>query len=172
MQIVRLVDPGMPDKLIAFDTLPDEMLRLAEQIDPKNLGLARHWVALGKQYALYYKTLNNHVMAWSEICSFVPRNVKSGTRLRDDLASMAINAAPTSNEAIRIEPEDIPLIRIVKGQNEEEVVETVEKLEPVVSQELKVEHAKNCGSLGRGNKYTAGCPRCDQLSGKLVTSVK
>jgi len=52
MQLVRLVDPGIPDKMIVFDELPKQMLSEAEKINPRDLGLARHWEVLGTQYAL------------------------------------------------------------------------------------------------------------------------
>jgi len=169
MQLVRLVDPGIPDKMIVFDELPKQMLSEAEKINPRDLGLARHWEVLGTQYALYYKTINKHKMAWEEICGFVPRNVSRDLRLRDDLSSMAVPASGSSNEGIKIEPEDIPVIKIQKESVPVNKTE-VETLEPVVSQEEKVTHAKNCISLGRGLKYTVGCPRCDQLSGKLVAA--
>ncbi len=172
MQVIRLVDPGIPDKMIVFDELPKAMLREAELINPKDIGLPRHWESLGVQYALYYKTINKHKMAWEEICGFVPRNVSRDLRLRDDLAAMAIPTSASSNEGIKIDPEDIPVIKILKAETplpEKSDTETV-TVEPVVSQSEKVSHAKNCTSFGRGLKYTAGCPRCDQLSGKLVTA--
>jgi hypothetical protein len=172
MQLVRLVDPGIPDKMIVFDELPKAMLREAEQIAPRDLGLPRHWDVLGTQYALYYKTINKHKMAWEEICGFVPRNVSRDLRLRDDLSAMAVPASSSSNEGIKIEPEDIPVIKILKADSpvqDKKEVEAV-NVEPVVSQGEKTAHAKNCISLGRGLKYTAGCARCDQLSGKLVTA--
>ena len=171
MQLVRLVDPGIPDKMIVFDELPKQMLEEAEKINPRDLGLPRHWDALGTQYALYYKTINKHKMAWEEICGFVPRNAPRDLRLRDDLSAMAIPASSSSNEGIKIEPEDIPVIRIVKENIAPTKLED-ETVDPLVSQDEKVSHAKNCVSLGRGLKYTPGCQRCDQLSGKLVASVK
>lgn len=171
MQLVRLVDPGIPDKMIAFDELPKQMLVEAEKINPRDLGLPRHWDALGTQYALYYKTINKHKMAWEEICGFVPRNAPRDLRLRDDLSSMAIPASQSSNEGIKIEPEDIPVIKILKESVAVDKKEA-ETVEPVVSQDEKVSHAKHCVSLGRGLKYTAGCQRCDQLSGKLVGTGK
>ncbi len=168
MQVIRLVDPGIPDKMIVFDELPKAMLREAELINPKDIGLPRHWESLGVQYALYYKTINKHKMAWEEICGFVPRNVSRDLRLRDDLAAMAIPASASSNEGIKIDPEDIPVIKILKSENDQSDKQEAATVEPFVSQNEKVSHAKNCISQGRGLKYTDGCPRCDQLSGKLI----
>lgn len=171
MQLVRLVDPGIPDKMIVFDELPKHMLSEAEKISPRDLGLPRHWDILGTQYALYYKTINKHKMAWEEICGFVPRNVSRDLRLRDDISAMAVSASSSSNEGIKIEPEDIPVIKISKAELPTEKKESeLTTVEPVVSQGEKVAHAKNCISQGRGLKYTAGCARCDQLSGKLVAA--
>ena len=170
MQLVRLVDPGIPDKMIAFDELPKDMLREAEKIVPTELGLPRHWNALGTQYCLYYKTINKHKEAWAEICSWVPRNVSRDLRLMDDLSAMAKFAAPTSNESIKLEPENVPVIKILKEEVPTPKQAEPETVEPVVSHSDKVVHAKTCVTGGRGGKYTDGCPRCDQLSGKLVTA--
>lgn len=169
MQVVRLVDPGIPDKMIAFDELPKGMLASAEKINPREIGLGRHWDSLGIQHALYYKSINSHKEAWSNICAFIPRNVSRDTRLMDDLSAMAIPCGPSCNEGIKIEPEDVPLIKILKEELPvEPTQQEVETIETVVSQNEKVSHAKNCVTMGRGSRYTDGCPRCDQLSGKLV----
>lgn len=143
MQVVRLVEVGVPDKIIAFDSLPESMLQGVRRRDLTGLG--RHWLSLGEwHFWLEYKELNRDIEKWSEIQSFVRRAVDPEVRLLDELAQMAVKLAPSSREAVSLEPEDVPVIpipklkkvleaapKIITGpEEEEEEAEDTETVEP------------------------------------------
>lgn len=135
MQVFRLVESGHPDKIIAFDSLPERLLEGLEMREPT--GLPRHWAAfLGKQkryikgsmekmpdgttkrigeettwgpyfYILDYKEINRDKYRWQEIGGFVRKTVDLKFRLMDKIEDMALPMAPDSASEMNLEPEDV-----------------------------------------------------------------
>ena len=132
MQVIRLVDGGRPDKLIAFDSLPNGMLKNVEERVPKGLG--RHWLKFSPtMYVLDYKLTNKDMEKWEEITSFVHRVTDKNVRLLEKLENMAKPMAPDSVRPADIEPEDVPVIPIPKefqkeAKQEEDIVEVKPEL--------------------------------------------
>ena len=139
-QVFRLV--GMPDKIIAFDELPADLLKDLEMQNESSM--YRHWkefiglrerVTEIKPYVdtmtrqlikcapLVEKApftwvidweLNSNIEAWSRISAYVRQNVQEGFRLYDKLEDMAKPLAATVSEQITLEPEDVIVIPLKK----------------------------------------------------------
>ena len=135
MQVMRLVDPGRVDKIIAFDSLPK---RLLTGIQTKGLdGFPRYWKAWLKDngsmhkvkrwnaetqrhddieetftYILNFKTVNNDTEKWQTISNYVRKAVDLKVRLMDKIEDMAIAFAKDSYSELSIEPEQVPVIPI------------------------------------------------------------
>lgn len=135
-QILRLI--GMPDKMIGFDELPEDLLSDLEMQNEKSL--PRYWrdwigererVIKIKSYVdpmtkkliecepirekgSYTWTvdweINSNQEAWSKIVSYTRQNVKEGFRLLDRLEDMAKPMSTNVSESITLEPEDILII--------------------------------------------------------------
>lgn len=144
MQAFRLM--GMPDKLIAFEELPERFVQGLEMKGPD--GLPRHWKDwLGKKqrvirisperdpitgqvrtfqpiieegpfFYLIDWTLNRDQERWDEICDFVRRNAPKEFRLKDKIEDMAISMAPDVRAELNIEPEQVPIIPIPEDARE------------------------------------------------------
>jgi len=140
-QVLRLM--GMPDKMIAFDELPADLLKDLEMQDEK--AMPRYWREwIGKRTRTieikpYVDTMTRQLIkcaplveegpftwtvdweinsqkdAWSAIQSYVRQNVADGFRLLDRLEDMAKPLAPSVNEQITLEPEDIVIIPLKKN---------------------------------------------------------
>lgn len=145
MQVIRLVD--MPDRLIAFDELPESMLEGVEMLPPA--GLPRHWreylgkrkkvirilperdpytgqmrkfeplVEEGPYFFIIDRTINNDEEKWEEISNYVRRVASKETRLKDKIEDMAIPMAVDVKSELNIEPEDVPIIKLPKEEKEE-----------------------------------------------------
>lgn len=134
MQVFRLVQSGLVDKVIAFDELPKRLLDGVEMHLAS--GLPRHWrdfigkvtkvtppqpdvnkatgeikmVGGGTEvgpfcYVLNYKEINKDMQRWQEISSFVRRVVSLQFRLMDKLEDMALPFATDAASEIKLEPE-------------------------------------------------------------------
>jgi hypothetical protein len=138
MQVFRLMD--MPDRVIAFDSLPERLLQGFELCAAE--GFSREWKNfLGKMkrtvkvppdrdpftgqmrsyapiveenYFFYLVDFNINpvVEKWEEVCNFVRRVVDRDVRLLDDMRKMAIPLAPNKTDGVSILPEDVPVIPI------------------------------------------------------------
>jgi hypothetical protein len=181
MQVVRLIKPGQVDRIIAFDELPERLLRGIEKREPK--GLPRHWTQFAKEhYYLEYDTLNAHEEKWKEIVAFVRRAVDPAVRLLDNIHEMALPMAPDSYQNLSLEPEDVvakALIPIPAHLQEKAPVIAVVSASasipaPVVEEPRADGKAKHtCKNLGRGGRFEEPgvCGRCDHLRAeKLVTA--
>lgn len=139
-QVLRLM--GMPDKMIAFDELPEDLLKDLEMQDEKSLPRYwREWIGNRKRVVnikSYVDPMTRQLIkcaplveegpftwtvdweinaqkdAWSQICSYVRQNVANDFRLLDRLEDMAKPLAPNVSEQITLEPEDIIIIPIKK----------------------------------------------------------
>lgn len=136
MQVFRLVQTGVVDKVIAFDELPKRLLKDVEMRRPD--GLPRHWKtfignhervilpmneknpATGKVekigggteiapffYVLYFKEINRDIQRWQDISAFVRRVVELKFRLMDKLEDMALPMSTDANSEIKLEPEHL-----------------------------------------------------------------
>lgn len=140
-QVLRLI--GMPDKMIGFDELPEDLLKDLDMQDEKALPRYwREWIGT-RERTIHIKPyvdpmtrqlikcapliesgpyvwtvdweINAQKDAWSAICAYVRQNVKDGFRLLDRLEDMAKPLAPNVSEQITLEPEDIIIIPIKKA---------------------------------------------------------
>lgn len=135
MQVIRLIESGYVDKIIAFDELPKRMLA---GVPTKSLaGFPKYWstwmrengseheverwnpVSKSKDkfmetftYVLDYKDINNDKEKWSEINTYVRRVVDLSVRLKDKLEDMAAPLAADSYTELTLDVEDIPVIKI------------------------------------------------------------
>lgn len=143
MQIFKLVDGGHVDKVIGFDTLPNELMkgvryRVAD-------GFPKHWKtwlkdvgSMGDFYVNYndpenkdkivksekykepvffvldYKMVNRDKERWQEIVNFVRRNCDPSIRLLDKFEDMAKSLAASASNQLELEPEEVPVIQLNK----------------------------------------------------------
>lgn len=144
MQCFRFM--GMPDKVLAFDELPESMLGLFEMC--KAEGFPRHWKKwLGTKKKItqippekdfltggvrrydpiveedsYFYLVDYNVKPveekWQEVCDYVRAHVDKEVRLMDRLDDMAKPLAPDKISAISLEPEDVIVIPLPKVQVE------------------------------------------------------
>ena len=193
MQVFRLWQVGTPDKLIAIDSLPEDLLTGIERTGSD--GLPRHWKKFledggdGRFYALNYLRLNKDVESWQKISNHVRKACEVSVRLMDKLEDMARPMAPDCKTSPTLEPEEIPVIPLPKpiiqavanvvttpvsvpvAQIAAEIKQAIETKQTVqnVSQRFMGKHT--CKSGGKWGKYapTGECVRCDQLkAAKLV----
>lgn len=131
---------GMPDKVLAFDALPERLLKGFE-LCPAD-GFPRHWKEwLGKikketkippekdfltGQVRYYNpiveedsyfylvdiTLGPVMERWKEIGDFVRRTVSKEIRLTEKLEDMAKPLANNKTDGVTLEPEDVTIIPI------------------------------------------------------------
>lgn len=151
MQVFRLM--GMPDKVIAFDELPPDLLTGLEmysqakmprhwrdfmgnreklvEIKPYFDPLTRQWVKCdpivqkGPFAWVIDWEVNNDRERWQEIASFVRRNCPKDFRLLDKLEDMAKPLAQNVSSEITLEPEDVVIIPILKDIQRDEEPMTV-----------------------------------------------
>jgi gamma-glutamylcyclotransferase (GGCT)/AIG2-like uncharacterized protein YtfP len=123
------------DKVMAFDTLPEELLKGLRPVFPS--GFPRHWKAwlneigskakvvytINKEevekeeacfFGIEYVTLNKDKERWQEIVSYVRRTCDPSIRLLDKFEDMAKPLAPDSYQPLDLEPEDVPVIPLKK----------------------------------------------------------
>lgn len=133
MQVLRLVEPGFVDKIIAFDSLPE---RYWVNVKKRTCeGLPRHWKSYSPfHYLLEFKDINSDKERWQEIGNYVRKAVDIKFRLRDKLEDMAIKMAADATSPVAIEPEDIPVIPLPVEIDEEEV-DTLHVVQPAKYEE-------------------------------------
>jgi hypothetical protein len=141
MQVVKLVDPGRVDRIIAFDSLPESMVSNVRRMSAD--GFPRAWLDfLGVKkadkvaqpfYILDFRTMNRDKEKWQEITNYVRRSTDKNTRLMDNLYDMAKPLSIDSHSSLELEPEDVPIIPILTEveEIEEKVIQAVEKVEEV-----------------------------------------
>lgn len=136
MHAIRLM--GMPDKIIAFDGLPDDLVQGLEMRAPD--GMPRHWkdwlgskkkvtkinperdpytgavrvfnpiVEEGPFFYVVDEMLNHDREKWEAICDYVRRNAPKDFRLKDKIEDMAKPMAPDVRSEMKLEPEEVPVI--------------------------------------------------------------
>ena len=140
MQVFRLM--GMPDKVIAFDELPEDLVKGFEMI--KADGFPKYWkkwlgekeittkvpselnpvtgqrrtfdpiVEKDSYFYLVDWNVKPVVEKWKEVESYVRDRVPSDFRLKDKLEDMALPLAPDKISGITLEPDDVVVIPIPK----------------------------------------------------------
>lgn len=140
LQVFRLM--GMPDKVIAFDGLPENLLAGFELCRAE--GFPRHWKDwMGKQrkvtpippekdlltgqvrrfdpiidedsfFYLVDWTSNPSTEKWKEVCEYVRQNVSKEVRLKDKIEDMALPLAQNKTDSVTLEPEDVVVISLQK----------------------------------------------------------
>lgn len=145
MQVFRLMNK--PDRVIAFDELPERLLegfemiradgfprywkewlgkrkkviRLPNEIDPLTKTVVTHKPII-EDDAFFYLVdsgLEPVMEKWREVCDFVRQHVSKDTRLMDKIEDMAVPLASNQTEGVTLEPEDVPVIPI---PNENEIL--------------------------------------------------
>lgn len=167
-QIIRLI--GMPDKMIGFDELPEDLLNDLEMQNEKALPRYwRDWLGTRKrtikiksyvdpmtrkliecapivEEGAYTWTvdweINSNQEAWSKIVSYVRQNVQEGFRLLDRLEDMAKPMAPNVSESITLEPEDIVIIPLKKNIPDGKKTDSAE---PISSPQAPSYNCNECG---------------------------
>lgn len=191
MQIVRLVSPGKVDRIMGFDTLPEDLLKGASRRKVFGSGLPRHWANLSEyHYCLDYITTNNDKEIWAKIKSYVMQKVQDGFRVSDHLEEMAKPMALSAKDNLSIEPEDVVIVPlkpeiiisgpVAKEKNSEPsdedekkgIVQTDEREmsrndTKTASRSNKDRLRHTCpGRARRGVLADVGfCQRCDQIRG-------
>lgn len=144
MQVFRLMD--LPDKVIAFDALPKRLTEGFELCPAE--GFPRHWKEwMGKTERvikvpperdpitqqvrkfepIYEKDYFFYLVdwrrgpveeKWREVCEFVKTHVSKDTRLKENIADMALPLAANKTDSVTLEPEDVPIIQIAAEYQE------------------------------------------------------
>lgn len=119
-QVFRLVDPGRIDRILAFDSLPKEMLVGITR--GSAAGLPMNWwnyLEVKKTdkdarpfYILDFRTINRDKEKWQEIGNYVRRSTDKNFRLLDNLYDMAKPMAADSYSSLDLEPEDVVVIPV------------------------------------------------------------
>ena len=121
-KVFRLVKPGLMDRIIAVENLPDEYTAGVWEIEPN--GFPREWKmwleAIGSKnakgngvfFGLEYIAVNSHAEKWQEIASYVRRSSDASIRLLDRLEDMAKPLASGQTSPIELHPEDVPVITL------------------------------------------------------------
>lgn len=150
-QVFRLM--GGPDKVIAFDELPERLLEGFEFVNAD--GFPRHWKEwMGKRTRLikippekdfltgqvrkfdpiieedhfFYSVdwnLRPVCERWDAICDFAKRVVPKEFRLKENIGAMALPLAANTSDGVSLEPEDVVVIPIpLEYQEKSDKIET------------------------------------------------
>jgi hypothetical protein len=170
MQVFRIM--GLPDKVIAFDELPERFLAGFEMIRAD--GFPRHWKEfLGKRkkitpippekdlltgqvrrfdpiveedsfFFLVDKQIGPSIERWKEVCDFLRQHVDKEIRLRENIEDMALPLAPDKTSSVTLEPEDVPIVPIPLEYQEKGTQESpkVEERKPTEIFDVKCDECK------------------------------
>ncbi len=156
MQVFRLMN--MPDRVIAFDELPEDLLKGFEMIRADGFprqwkewmgkkkkvtpippekdfltGAVRRFDPIVEEDSFFYLVdymIQPIVERWQSVCDYVRQHVDKDVRLKDKIDDMAIPLGP-DKVSLTLEPEEVPIIPLPRDSK-------VEK-EPEVSQFIKCE---------------------------------
>jgi len=125
MQVFKLVLPPEPDRIIAFNSLPKDLVRGLRR-GPVD-GLGRYWKQWFERelkhdfekepkpfYILDYKFVNKDKEAWGKITEFVRRMTPDNIRLMDKMEEMGRPLAVNASADVTLEPDDVPVIPLKK----------------------------------------------------------
>lgn len=154
MQVFRLMN--MPDRVIAFDELPEDLVKGFEMIRAD--GFPRHWkewmgtkkkvteippekdfltgnvrrfdpiVEEANFFYLVDFMIQPIVERWQTVCDYVRQHVDKETRLTDKIDEMALPLGP-DKVSLTLEPEEVVIIKLPKDSKAEPT--------PVVSMFIK-----------------------------------
>lgn len=146
MQVLRLM--GMPDRVIAFDSLPEDLVQGLEMRAAAGTAFRpwRDWMGKKKRvtkisperdpftnqirvfepiveedYYFYIvdETLNHDMEKWEAISDYVRRNAPKDFRLKDRIEDMALPLAPDVRSDVTLEPEQVVVIPLPKPEKPE-----------------------------------------------------
>ena len=139
-QVFRLMN--LPDRVIAFDELPEELLKGFEMCRAD--GFPRHWKEwIGKKtkvtqvppekdpltlqvrkyppiveedcfFYLVDWNVQPIVEEWQKVCAYVRTHVDKETILMEKITDMAVKLGPDKASGVELDPEDVPVIKIIK----------------------------------------------------------
>jgi len=125
MQVFKLVLPGEPDRIIAFDELPDDLVKPLRRGPIE--GFPRYWRKWFETeakhdfkkdpkpfYILDYKFINKDKETWGKIQEYCRKMTPDGFRLMDQLELMGKHLAPDSTSELTLDPDDIPIVPLHK----------------------------------------------------------
>ena len=125
MQVVRLVKPGETDRVIAFDSLPDDLVRPLKRGPIE--GFPKYWSRWFEAevkhdfrkepkpfYILDYIFVNKDKEAWGKIQEYCRKMTPDSFRLMDKLELMGKHLAPDPHSELTLDPDDIPIIPLHK----------------------------------------------------------
>jgi len=138
MQVFRMMD--LPDKVIAFDSLPERFLKGFElcradgfprhwkewmgkidfdiKIPPEKdflTGQVRYFEPIKERDSFFYlvdPNINQSNDNWKEICEFVKRVVPPEVKLREKIEDMMLPLAQNKTDSVTLEPEEVVVIPI------------------------------------------------------------
>lgn len=171
MQVFRLV--GLPDKVIAFDELPEDMvkgfelcraegfpkywknwmgtkkviIKIPSELNPVT-GERRSFDPIVDEDSFFYLvdwSIKPVVEKWRDIELYVRSNVSPEYRLTDKLEDMAKPLAANKTEGISLEPDDVVVIPIPKVVNLVDV--------PVVKKEIVKKPTIKCEEPGCDREF-------------------
>lgn len=152
MQVVRLVNEGSVDKVIAFNEIPEEFFRGAERYSPEDGEMDGDWINFSKtsvsrvlpnkmlerdengkislheesvHFVLDYLDKNNDIDRWSKIKAYVQKNVPRDFRLMDNIENMAMPLSRDSYSDLSLKvrkPNTDGNIQVVPIQKEEPLI--------------------------------------------------
>lgn len=145
MNVFRLVDGGQVDRMIAFDSLPENLtagiktkpfdgfpsfwkkwalennsLRMVPFSNPKTG--ERTSVKEPCAFILDYKLVNDDKQRWQEIVNYVKKAVDLSVRLMDKIEDMAVPLAKDCYSELSIEPDQVPVIPIPQEEEDQTVM--------------------------------------------------
>jgi len=163
MQVFKMVDPGRVDRLLAFEGLPEPLLKGIRRGAVS--GLPRFWhrfLDVNKDdanprpfYVLDYKYINKDMEKWSQITAYVRTHMEEDPQVMDKIEDMALPMAVNVRADLSLDPEDIAVIKMkVEKKIAVEEKPIVEKKEPVLVK--KVDGRKRTMSQEHKEKMKAG----------------
>lgn len=138
-QVFRLMN--LPDRVIAFDELPEHLVKSFEMCRAD--GFPRHWKEwMGKKKKItpippekdlltgqvrrfdpiieedsFFYLVDWNIMPivekWQEVCDYVRTHVSKETRLMEKITDMAVKLGPDKTSGVELEPEDVPVITLI-----------------------------------------------------------
>lgn len=163
-QVFRIMD--LPDRIVGFDGLPDNLLdgfelcraegfprhwrewmgkikkkiKIQPEKDPLT-GQVRYYDPIDDEDCFFYlvdPSSNPSQEKWKQVISYVKQNVQEGFRLMDNIEEMAKPLAPNKSDGVSLEPEDVVIIPLIKPLIK---IETIS--EPKVSNPKEI-HVVKC----------------------------
>lgn len=125
MQVFKLVLPGEPDRILAFDSLPKDLVQGIRRAPVE--GLPRYWRKWFESTAAHdfkkepkpfhmldYVYVNQDREKWGKITEYARKMSPETFRLMDKLEDMGKPLAVNSHAEVSLEPDDVVVIPLKK----------------------------------------------------------